>query len=66
MPSLLSESVAAVRVARENCKASRRKDQNGGYSCTVSDLCPYADLARYVRVKYFCWELGKEVMVMTD
>ena len=56
----------AQALAYTECRNSRGLDTNLEYHCSVSErsLCPYADRMRNVKIEYFCWELGEEILTI--
>ena len=58
----------AKALAYTECRNSRDLDTNLEYYCSVSErsLCPYADRMRNVKIEYFCWELGEEILTINQ
>ena len=55
----------AQSLANADCGNRRRLDGiNLEYYCSVTErsLCPYADRMRKVKIEYFCWEIGEEIL----
>ena len=54
--------------AYTECRNNRSLDTNLEYFCSLSErsLCPYADRMRNLKVEYFCWELGEDLLKLKN